>query len=70
MIIITQDQDFLRLNASGEPNAGIAYCKKDSKSIGEMISSLGRMWELLEPETMANRVQFLRRESPTLPRSP
>ena len=42
-VIITQDQDFLRLNASGEPHAGIAYCKKDTKSIGEMISALNRM---------------------------
>ena len=39
----------------------------DVAELGEMISSLGRMWELLEPETMANCVQFLRRESPTLP---
>jgi predicted nuclease of predicted toxin-antitoxin system len=58
-VIITQDRDFLRLNASGEPHAGIAYCDKDTKSIGEMISGLVRIWEGLEPETMVGRVQFL-----------
>lgn len=58
-VIITQDRDFLRLNAAGEPHAGIAYCDKDTKSIGEMISGLLRIWEVLEPETMVGRVQFL-----------
>jgi predicted nuclease of predicted toxin-antitoxin system len=58
-VIITQDRDFLRLNAAGEPHAGIAYCDKDTRSIGEMISGLVRIWELLEPEAMAGRVQFL-----------
>jgi predicted nuclease of predicted toxin-antitoxin system len=58
-VIVTQDRDFLRLNAEGVPHAGIAYCDKDTKSIGEMIFGLVRMWEGLEPEAMPGRVQFL-----------
>ncbi len=58
-VIVTQDRDFLRLNAAGVPHAGIAYCGKDTKSIGEMISGLAQMWERLEPEEMVGRVQFL-----------
>jgi len=58
-VIITQDRDFLRLHAAGGPHAGIAYCDKDTKSIGTMISGLIRIWEGLEPETMVGRVQFL-----------
>jgi hypothetical protein len=42
MVIIIQEQYFLRRNTHGEPHAGIASCKNDSKSIGEMISALSR----------------------------
>jgi predicted nuclease of predicted toxin-antitoxin system len=58
-VIVTQDQDFLRLNAAGVPHAGIAYCRKDTQSIGEMISGLAQVWERLKPEAMVGRVQFL-----------
>jgi predicted nuclease of predicted toxin-antitoxin system len=58
-VLVTQDRDLLRLSAAGEPHAGIAYCDKDSRSIGEMLSGLIRIWEGLEPEEMAGRVQFL-----------
>ena len=55
----TQDRDFLRLHAAGVPHAGIAYCEKDTKSIGALIQGLVLIWELLEPQEMANRVEFL-----------
>jgi hypothetical protein len=58
-VVFTQDRDFLRINAAGVPHMGIAYCPKDSKSIGEIIDSLLLIWEVLEPEEMANRVEFL-----------
>jgi predicted nuclease of predicted toxin-antitoxin system len=58
-VIFTQDRDFLRLHASGLPHAGIAYCEKDTKGIGEIIAGLVLIWEVLEPDEMANRVEFL-----------
>jgi Domain of unknown function (DUF5615) len=58
-VIFTQDQDFLRIHSSGRPHAGIAYCAKGSRSIGEIIDGLLLIWELLEPEEMANRVEFV-----------
>jgi predicted nuclease of predicted toxin-antitoxin system len=58
-VIVTQDRDFLRLNAAGVPHAGIAYCDKDTRSIGEIILGLVRIWEGLEPVEIAGRVQFL-----------
>ena len=58
-VLFTQDRDFLRLHALGVPHRGIAYCPKDTKSIGEMIHGLVLIWEVLEPEEMANRVEFL-----------
>ena len=58
-VVFTQDRDFLRLHASGVPHPGIAYCDKDTKSIGEIIAMLVLIWEVYEPEDMANRVEFI-----------
>src|SRR5438270_13377885 len=51
-VIFTQDRDFLRLHAAAVAHAGIAYCDKDTRSIGEIIQALVLIWELLEPEEM------------------
>jgi hypothetical protein len=59
-VIFTQDRDFLRINAAGVPHAGIAYCEKDTRSIGEIVNSLMLIWELYEPDEMANRVEYIR----------
>ncbi len=58
-VIFTQDRDFLRLHAAGVPHPGIAYCDKDTKSIGAIITMLIVIWEVYEPEEMANRVEFI-----------
>ena len=58
-VIFTQDRDLLRLDAAGVQHAGIAYSTKDTKSIGEIIQGLVLMWEVLEPEEMQNRVEYL-----------
>jgi predicted nuclease of predicted toxin-antitoxin system len=58
-VLFTQDRDFLRLHAAGVPHAGIVYCDKDTRSIGEIIQGLVLIWEVLEPEEMVNRVEFL-----------
>jgi predicted nuclease of predicted toxin-antitoxin system len=58
-VIFSHDRDFLRLHAMGVPHAGMVYCDKDSKSIGAIIQGLVLIWEVLEPEEMQNRVEFL-----------
>jgi predicted nuclease of predicted toxin-antitoxin system len=58
-VIFTQDDDFLRLAQAGIAHAGIAYCRQGSRSIGEIIRGLILIWELLEPEEMVGRVEFL-----------
>ena len=58
-VIFTQDRDFLRINAARMPHAGIAYCEKDTRSIGEIVSGLVLLWEIYEPEEMVNRVEYL-----------
>jgi Domain of unknown function (DUF5615) len=58
-IIFTQDRDFLRLHAAGVAHAGIAYCDKDTLSIGEIISGLILIWEVYDPEDMAGKIEYL-----------
>jgi len=58
-IIFTQDGDFLAIHGSGVPHPGIAYCPKDSRTIGEIIDSLVLIWEVYEPEEMVNQVEFI-----------
>lgn len=58
-VLFTQDRDFLRLHAAGAVHAGIVYCRQGTRSIGEIIQGIVRIWELLEPEEMKNRVEFV-----------
>jgi hypothetical protein len=58
-VIFTQDRDFLAIHASGSLHSGIVYCPKDSRATGEIIGSLLRIWELLDPDEMANRIEFI-----------
>jgi predicted nuclease of predicted toxin-antitoxin system len=58
-VIFTQDRDFLRLHAAEQPHAGLAYCGKDTKGIGEINHGLVLIWELLEPDEMRNHVEYL-----------
>lgn len=54
----TQDDDFLRLHASGESHAGIVYAKQGTP-IGEIIRGLMLIYEVLDAEDMKNHIEFL-----------
>jgi predicted nuclease of predicted toxin-antitoxin system len=58
-VIFTQDRDYLRLHAGGGPQAGIAYCHQQTRGIGEIIDVLVLIWEVYEPDEMANRVEYV-----------
>jgi predicted nuclease of predicted toxin-antitoxin system len=58
-VVVTQDDDFLRLHVQGLPHTGIAYCQQQSISVGEMLRRLVMIHDLLSPEDMAGRVEFL-----------
>lgn len=57
--IFTQDSDFLRLHNAGLAHCGIIYCVKGSHSIGEILQGLILIWEVLEAEEIAGKVEFL-----------
>jgi predicted nuclease of predicted toxin-antitoxin system len=58
-VIFTQDEDFLAMHASEPWHTGLAYCKKGTRSIGEIIRGLVLIWEVYDPEEMENRVEYL-----------
>jgi predicted nuclease of predicted toxin-antitoxin system len=58
-VIFTQDEDFLTIHAAGIPHPGIAYCHQGTRSLGEIIRGLVLIWEVYDPEEIANRVEFL-----------
>lgn len=58
-LIVTHDDDYLRLHQRGIPHAGIAYCRQQTRSIGEMLRALILIWAVLAPEEMENHVEFL-----------
>ncbi len=58
-VIFTQDRDFLRIHADGVAHAGIAYCEKDTRSIGEIIDGLVLIWDVYEPAEIAGRVEYI-----------
>jgi predicted nuclease of predicted toxin-antitoxin system len=58
-VIFTNDADFLRLHDQGVAHPGIIYCHQQSRSVGEIIRALELIWEVLESNEMANRVEFV-----------
>lgn len=57
-VIVTYDNDFLKLHEARHPHAGIAFSHKPL-SIGEMIGILLLMYEVLEDEDMKGIIEFL-----------
>jgi predicted nuclease of predicted toxin-antitoxin system len=58
-VIFTHDADFLRLHRQGVEHAGIVYCHQGRKTIGEIVRSLVRIWELQTSESMYKHVEFI-----------
>lgn len=58
-ILVTHDDDFLILNSQGIEHSGIAYCQKNTKSIGYIIRMLILLCEVATPEEMQSKVEYL-----------
>lgn len=58
-VIFTQDTDFLIIANLNKNHPGITFCKKGTRSIGEIIDSLRLIYEVLTPEEMIGHVEFL-----------
>lgn len=58
-VIFTQDSDFVELHLAGNPHSGIVFCAQQRRSLGEIIRGLELIWEILDPEDMRNRLEYL-----------
>ena len=58
-ILVTHDADFLRLAAQSDDHVGITYCRQNQRTIGEIVRTLILIYELLTPEEMIGRIEYL-----------
>ena len=59
-VLVTHDQDFLRLDSEGHEHAGIVYAAYGAFSIGEIVAYLELVAKVLSPAEIAGRVEFVR----------
>ncbi|OWY66648.1 hypothetical protein B7486_35670 [cyanobacterium TDX16] len=58
-IIVTHDTDFLKIASQTTEHWGIAFCKKDVRTLGEIIRSLILISEVLTPDEMKGWIEYL-----------
>jgi hypothetical protein len=55
---MTHDPDFLRLHSQAVPHAGIVFCHREERSIGELVRFLCLLSDCLEADDMSGSVEF------------
>ncbi len=58
-VLVTQDTDFLILASQAEQHAGIAFARKGSRSVKQVIEQLELIHRLLSVEEMLDHVEYL-----------
>ncbi len=58
-VIVTHDQDYLALHATGVPHTGIAWCHPDTYSVGQLIDALVLVHGAMTPDELLNNLQYL-----------
>jgi hypothetical protein len=57
-VIVTRDKDYLRLDAAGQPHAGIVYCTRRTRTVGDLVSALVLIHEVLTGEEMFGHSEY------------
>ncbi len=57
-VLFTQDEDFLKIHASGFAHAGIVYVRQETK-IGRIVRGLMLVYDVMDAGDMVNRIEFL-----------
>ena len=57
-VIVTHDDDFLRLHSQGRQHAGIAYFPR-TRAIGEIVTALFLLHDVYDSADMTGRVEYL-----------
>ena len=58
-VLVTFDDDFLRLAARGIRHSGIAFCSAGRYTVGEILYALLLLYNVLETADMVDNVEFL-----------
>jgi predicted nuclease of predicted toxin-antitoxin system len=58
-VLVTFDDDFLRLDATGVLHAGIVFSQTGRCTVGEMIETLMVISSVIEPSEMKNYIEFI-----------
>jgi predicted nuclease of predicted toxin-antitoxin system len=58
-VLVTFDDDFLRLDATGVPHAGIVFSQTGRCTVGKMIERLMVISSVIEPSEMKNHIEFI-----------
>lgn len=57
--LVTFDDDFLRLDASGIPHTGVVFSQTGRRTVGELIESLMLIANVIESNEMKNHIEFI-----------
>ena len=58
-VIVSHDADFPRLASTYSQHAGIAYCRKDSRTSRQIIDVLILIYEVMSAEEMCDHIEYL-----------
>ena len=58
-VVVTHDDDFLRLDHDGFHHAGVAYCHQQARAVGQVVLKLAWLWRSRTAEDMHGKVEFL-----------
>lgn len=58
-VIFTHDDDFLTMLNQASQHPGLVFCKRNRRTLGQIIRFLLLMWEALDPEEMQNKVEYI-----------
>ena len=58
-VVVTDDSDFLRMAAISADHTGVVICRRAGLSLRDVIRGLILIYEVLSPEEMVGRVEFV-----------
>ena len=58
-VLVTFDDDFLRLDTTGVSHTGIVFSQTGRYTVRELIESLMLIANVIEPNEMKNHIQFI-----------
>lgn len=58
-VLVTSDSDFLSLHHGSHPHSGIAFYGQRTHTIGDLVTGLVLIAEILDPGELAMHVEYL-----------